>query len=930
MVTHKDHNEMLKFEVVDDELPPILGLEACETLGIVRRIDQVSSSILDSYPDVFDGIGKLDGIHDISIDKSVKPVVHAPRRVPLSMMDRVKDELVSMETAGIIAKVDQPTDWVSSMVCVEKKDGSVRICLDPKDLNKAVRREHHKIPTMEDIAVKFSGMKYYTILDMKHGYWHVALSAASSLLTTFNTPFGRYCFRRLPFGLHSSAEVFEKKVEQVFGDLPNVAIYFDDLVVAGRTQEEHDANLNKLLERARAVNVKFNRNKVQLNKSEVNYLGHVVSRDGMKPDPAKIEAIDSMPDPQDKAAVQRLLGTLNFLRSYIPNMSGLTEPLRVLLKDDVLWMWGPEQQECFNVIKRLLTSEPVLQYFNVKKDTHLQVDASQSGLGAVLLQDSQPIAYASRALTEAELNYSQIEKELLAVVFGCERFHSYLYGRPVHAQTDHKPLVPILKKPLHSVSPRLQRFLLRLQRYNIATLTYVPGKYLYIADTLSRAYLQRITSDQSDIEDEVVMVHALETDDISRDRLVKAYEVDQTMVALKEAWLNGWHWSCKSQAPACIQPYWNLKSEIYEHDGFLYVGERLVVPHSHRKELLKMLHMGHLGIQKCRDRARRSFYWPGLSSDIQEEVSNCQNCTRFSNRQVREPLMPHQVPELPWQKVAMDILEFKSHNYLVTVDCYSHFPELRILKRKTAEDIIMALKAIFSVHGVPVSIMADNMPFNSLAMQTFAKEWGFTIVTSSPHYPKSNGLAERYVQTMKQFLKKCEDSGEDVYRSLLAYRETTLTGCAYSPAEMLFNRSIRSNLPVTTETLKPHVVQASELLQRNQQTAKDYYDRRTRPLNTLKPGTPVLMRTDEESKWTPGNVLEQHSAPRSYLVDNGSNVVRRNRVHLKPNNSPLPVEPDLTEPESNVSDVIPPAPEIRTPRSTRGVLPSRFKDYQMD
>jgi hypothetical protein len=418
----------LRFEVVKGNLTPVIGLEASESLGVVNRINEITpKEILDEFPDVFQGLGCLEGEHEISLDESVKPVVHPPRRVPISMNERVKAELDRMEDIGVIGRVDKPTPWVSSMVCVEKKDGSVRICLDPRDLNKAVLREHHKIPTLEDIAFKFSGMKYFTILDMKHGYWHVPLSESSSLLTTFNTPFGRYCYKRLPFGLHSSAEVFEKRVEQVFADLP-ISIYFDDLIVAGPTQEEHDQNLRQLLQRARENNVKFNKEKIQLNQTEVCYLGHIVSAEGLKPDPAKILAISNMPNPTDKPGIQRLLGTLNFLRSYIPNMSTLTQPLRCLLKDDVKWYWGPEQEEAMKAIKQLLSSSQVLRYFDVSKKVDLQVDASKSGLGAVLLQEGRPVAYGSRALTASECNYPQIDKELLAMVFGCEYFHNYVYG----------------------------------------------------------------------------------------------------------------------------------------------------------------------------------------------------------------------------------------------------------------------------------------------------------------------------------------------------------------------------------------------------------------------------------------------------------------------------------------------------------------------
>ena len=954
--------QLLRFEVVKSHLVPVLGLEACVSLGVVNQVNEVITAehILDNFPDVFEGLGCLAGEHEIRIDESVKPVVHAPRRVPISMNDRVKAELDRMEATGVIKKVDVPTQWVNSMVCVEKKNGSVRICLDPRDLNKAVLREHHKIPTLEDIAFRFSGMKHFTILDMKHGYWHICLSEKSSLLTTFNTPFGRYCYRRLPFGLHSSAEVFEKRVEQVFGDL-NVSIYFDDIIVAGKTQQEHDDNLRQLLQRAREHNVRFNRDKIQLNQTEVNYLGHIVSAEGLKPDPSKVQAISDMPNPTDKAGIQRLMGTLNFLRSYIPKMSTLTEPLRCLLKQDVAWHWGPEQNKSMEIIKRVLLSEQVLKYFDVSKEVSLQVDASQCGLGAVLLQEGRPVAYASRALTTTEINYPQIDKELLAIVFGCEYFHNYIYGQPVAIQTDHKPLLSIVKKPLHRASPRMQRLLLRLQRYEVGSISYVPGKHLYLADTLSRAYLQDCGSKQTDLEDEVVMVHTLEVADELSEWLVTAYDEDTTMKDLKHATLNGWNWTHKSNAPANIQPFWAVRDELYELDGFLYVGERLVIPAAARKRVLEMIHQGHMGIEKCKERARRGVYWPGMNNDIQVKVSSCSHCAIFGNQQAKEPLVPHDIPELPWYTLAMDIMEFQGMNYLVVVDCMSHYPELRQMKGKTANHVVMALKSIFAVHGVPMSVFADNMPFSSQQMLIFAKDWGFTIKTSSPHHHKSNGLAERYVQTIKQFMKKCESSGEDIYRSLLAYRDTPVSGCFYSPAEMLFSRVIRSGLPVTSESLKPAIVSPTDQLRANQRVTKETYDKSAKALPNLNPGMPVFVRTDQQKEWTPGQIIDRHTAPRSYVVDVGKSVVRRNRVHLKPNytttttlnDDAIPTDgpPATTYNRSEMgpicdkdaghsspsksrmhtrTDDVATTPLQRPVRQTRGSLPSRFKDYVME
>jgi hypothetical protein len=429
-------------------------------------------------------------------------------------------------------------------------------------------------------------MRVFSILDMKHGYWHVPLDEASRLLTTFNTPFGRYCFNRLPFGVNSAAEVFEKRVEEIFGDL-NVSIYFDDLIIAGHDQKDHDENLRLLLARARKFNVKFNRDKIQLNCKEVTYLGHIVSADGLKPDPQKVQAINEMPDPTDKHGIQRLLGSLNYLRGFIPNISQLTEPLRALLKDDSAWDWGTRQTKAMSDIKELLTNAPVLQYFDVNKETTLQTDASKSGLGAVLLQDGHPIAYASKALSETEQNYPQIDKELLAIVFGCEKFHGYVYGRPINIQTDHNPLVSIVKKELHKASPRLQRLLLRLLKYNINRITYIPGKYLYLADTLSRAY---IGDEVGDYVEDVVMVHMIQLLPEALKTMTTTYHSDDTMKELLDAIIDGWHWHHKRYAPQCLHPYWSYRDELHIKDGLVYKGEQLSVPSPLRKEYLSKMH----------------------------------------------------------------------------------------------------------------------------------------------------------------------------------------------------------------------------------------------------------------------------------------------------------------------------------------------------
>ena len=236
-------------------------------------------------------------------------------------------------------KVDQPTDWVHNLVVVEKKNGSLQLCLDPRALNDAIKREHYWIPTIQEIASDLAGKKVFSTLDLKDGYWQVELDEQSSLLCTFNTPFGRYRFTRMPFGLKSASEIFQKKNEAAFEGIDGIHIVADDIIIAANDLEEHNAILHKVLQRASDRNIKLNFDKFQFCVDAVKYLGTIISLEGMKPDPAKVQAVNEMPTPNDKAAVQRLLGMINYLAPHIPNMASIYKPLRDLLKVDVHFQW---------------------------------------------------------------------------------------------------------------------------------------------------------------------------------------------------------------------------------------------------------------------------------------------------------------------------------------------------------------------------------------------------------------------------------------------------------------------------------------------------------------------------------------------------------------------------------------------------------------
>jgi hypothetical protein len=881
-----------KFFVTDADMTPILGRASCESFKLVQRLTSVKSVhnltenkplttdvLSNSYSDVFAGLGAYDQPYHIELDPSVPPVIQHCRRVPFAKLPALQTALESLEKQGVIAPVDRPTDWVHNLVVTEKKNGSLRLCLDPKPLNKAIRRERHVIPTVEDVLYRLNGKQVFTVVDMKDSYWHVKLDEPSSFLCTFHTPWGRKRFLRMPFGISSASEIMQKRNEQTFADIPGVHVIADDLIIAGSSEAEHDAILLRVLERARERNIKFNLNKLQFKKNEVTYMGHIVTAKGLRPCPKKINAIMDMPCPTDKPSLLRFLGMVRYLAQFIPGESTLTAPLRSLLKKDSMWQWNHEHNKAIASIKEALSDPVSLHFFDVNKPVLIQADASKSGLGACILQDGRPIAFASRALSSAECNYSQIEKELLAICFACSKFNQYCYGKKVKVNTDHKPLEIIFKKPIGMAAPRLQRMLLQLQRYTL-DVSYVPGKFMYVADALSRAYTKddTTTGAPDDIE---VMVHSLVSSlPISEQKVAafqKATATDSTLQQLLVTVRNGWPKSFKS-VHCNLRPFWNVRDEIHEIDCLLFRGNCVIVPAAMQKEMLELIHEGHLGVEKSRALARQALYWPGMSDDIAKTVTSCETCITFRASQQKEPLMCHDVPGRPWQKLGADIMTVQGKDFLVVVDYFSKYPELAMLQNKTAKCVITHLKSIMARHGIPDELFTDNMPFASFEFRKFAAEWDFRLTTSSPEFPQSNGQAERTVQTVKRLLEKACMSGQDPYIALLQYRLSPVSGLPYSPAQMLMGRQLRGRLPVPPQSLQPSTVNARPLLVKRQLEQKRQFDKGAKPLAPLNPGDSVSLR--RKGRWVPAVVKAVDKAPRSYIVSCGGSDLRRNRRHL--------------------------------------------------
>ena len=337
----------------------------------------------------------LPGTYSLKVDPTVTPLVHGPRCQPQALAGKIKAQLYEVEENGHIARVSEPTDWVSSMVTVYK-NGKVRICIDPKDLNRALHREHYPIPTVEEVVVLFPKAKVFSVLDSKSGFLQIKLDYESSLLTTFNTPQGRYCWLRLPFGVKSAPEIFQKAMDRMLEGIEEAKAIMDNILVGGRDVDDHDRILQKLVDRATQWSLSMNFDKCQIRKNRVSYVGHMVTEHGLEPSRDKVRALTEMPAPISKEEVRRFLGMIQYLDKFIPDLSAKDAPLRQLLKKEVGFHWSRAQQESFRTLKDCCSKAPVLARYDkdklIKKKTKIMCnEVARSRLRTGMMIDGEQI-----------------------------------------------------------------------------------------------------------------------------------------------------------------------------------------------------------------------------------------------------------------------------------------------------------------------------------------------------------------------------------------------------------------------------------------------------------------------------------------------------------------------------------------------------------
>ncbi|UYV82085.1 K02A2.6-like [Cordylochernes scorpioides] len=761
---NKGHHLYSKIYIVDKLKQPLLSGETSEKLNIVRMIQQLSSNFLNpkrEFPKIFNGLGHAKINYKISLQPDAKPYALCTlRRVPIPLMKQVKEQLEEMTRLGVIESVEEPTEWCAGMVAVSKPGGKIRICVDLTKLNQYIRRENYPLPATEHILGQLGNACYFSKLDANSGFWQFGLAKESQKLTTFITPFGRFFFKRIPFGITSAPEIFQRKMTQLLGNIEGVVCFMDDIEVYGSSLEEHNER--------KSVNLEL----------KLKFLGHTLSSEGLFIDEEKLDAITKMEAPRSTKELKSFLGMV----------------------------WDEHQKKSFNLLKQELVSRPNLALFDPSRTTIVSTDASSFGIGGVLRQEQpdgylKPIAYVSRTLSKTEKRYSQIGKEGLAIVWTCDRLKDYVTGIKIHIETDHKPLIAIFtSKSLEDMTPRLQRLKMRMMRYSYQ-ISHIAGKKKIVADMLSRKPMSKPHKDE--LEEELsAYIQSIEFP-ATEERLLeisRKQKEDSLCSQLAKYCMSGWPKNKREVDPE-LRGYWQFQEDLTYQNGLLLRGQRILIPKTLRKDILEKLHQGHFGINKCRSRAKESVWWLGISQEIERMVSSCTKCLK-ERKPKHEPLMPSEFPIRPWQKVGMDLFYLNGRWYLIVCDYYSRYPEISLLKNLTAQEVIGRLKSIFARHGTPETVRSDNGPqFQKVLgseFSKFSKEWSFKHITSSPKFPQSNGFFEAIIKNIKQSFKK----EEDCYLTLQAYRTMPLES-GYSPAELLMGRRLRTSVPAIESSLMP-------------------------------------------------------------------------------------------------------------------------------
>lgn len=895
-VTYNGCKKELDLFVIDTGVTSLIGRQWLAELGIqipilkypnvtsnfkIEPVKNVLDKMLDRYKEVCSGgLGRYTGgCATLRVREGAAPVYYRARPVPYALRERVDTELDAMLRDGVIEPVDC-SDWATPLVLVSKSDGGLRICADFKvTLNPVLMVDRYPLPKIDDLLSNLAGGEEFTKIDLSQAYNQICLSEDSKQYCVISTHRGLFRYNRLVYGLSSSSGIFQRIVSNIVDSIPNVQCFADDLIITAPDRSTHLKSIETLMNKLGSVGLKIKLEKCSFLAKEVRYLGYIVDKNGIRPDPEKLRAIKDMPSPQGISELRSFLGMVNFYARFVQNLSGMLHPLHELLRKGEGWHWGGQHQRVFERVKQLLMSSRVLAHYDPGCQLILTCDASAVGIGGVLSQvgrggEERAVAYVSRKLTKAEQGYAQIHREALAIVYCVKKFHQYLLGRRFRLKTDHKPLVSIFgpNKGIPTMAAsRMQRWALILSAYAF-DIEYV-GTYSNGADILSR--LPVIEKCAEEPPEQTYLHFATNAMLLDGDSIRRETTRDLLLSRVYGYIENGWPRTVDNKQ---LEPYLTRKDELYIEIGCIMWGHRLVVPESCRQAVLRELHEPHMGIVKTKAYARSYVWWPGLDEAVEARCRACVTCAEVAPAPPSAPPAPWRWPHSPYERVHLDFLgPIDGQTYLVSIDARSKWIEAFKMSKTTAEITIAKLRESWSRWGIPKQVVSDNgPPFTSKLFKDFLNSNGVFQMFSAPYHPASNGAAENAVKIIKTVIKKARRERIDpelaIQRYLLVYHNTPHCTTGESPARLLQGRRLRTRLDV----IKPD--HGRKL--RNKEGIAFENAKSSRNLN---PGDPVWYRNfSGNTKWSDGQVVERLGRNNySVRVGDGSAAQHRHIDQLK-------------------------------------------------
>ena len=688
--------------------------------------------------------------HKIDLEPGSQPVAQAMYRLSFEELAELKKQLMGLLEKGYIQPSKSP--FGSPILFVKKKGGSLRMCIDYRALNRMTIKNRCPLPRIDDLLERLVGAKYFTVLDLRSGYNQVRIHPDDIEKTAFRTRYGHFEFKVLPFGLCNAPATFQTLMNNVFQDLidESVLVYLDDIMIYSKTAEEHEKHIQQVLQRLRDNKLYLNRQKCKFFQTEVDWLGHIVSGQGISVDQSKITAVKEWPVPKAPKLLMSFLGYAGYYRRFIEKYSHIAAPLTDLLRKSAEYRWAPAQQLAFDALKKALTEAPVLILPSPDYPFLLYTDSSDFAIGGVLMQDQdqgqgpRPVGYYSRKLNNAERKYTVHDREALAQIYGLKTWRHLIMGAPRSTvYTDNTPLKYLQTQP--RLNPRQARWMLVLQEFDIHV-DYVAGKANVVADALSR---------RPDYMDLAGIVTACQSSDWLEE-IVTAYETDPEARGIIQAIHK------KDARDYCfVNQYIVRQSKGYTQ---LYIPDfgslRQDLLHEHHDSILA----GHFGVDKTVKLMLRHYYWPSLMRDVKHYVKTCPSCALGKSNTLKSAglLQPLPIPTSRFEVITMDFVTAlpetpSGHDaIMVMVD---KLTKRMFLAPTTSSVTAVEAAELFYNHvirhqGVPKAIISDRgTQFTSAFFRSVCSQLSIKQKLSTAYHPQTDGQSEKAVRTVTDALR---------------------------------------------------------------------------------------------------------------------------------------------------------------------------------